>query len=121
MSTKAKTADLAGAAPKKTKKPSMKWTKGEERRFIREFTKVKMTKKEQATGGGIGMSSQGWDIIFAAMNKPGAAPNGIIYTKEHLQNKIPTLAKDYKSYEFLMRKQDSGVIQTERSREAQKS
>ena len=99
-------ATAAAAAAAKTKTPSMKWINKEETRFIQEFSKVKKTKKEQATGAATGMSTHGWNTILDAMNR--AAPNDVVYTKAHLQNKMPTLVKDYKSYEFLMHKTGLG-------------
>ena len=110
MSNKGKIANpataAAAAAAAKTKTPSMKWINKEETRFIQEFSKVKKTKKEQATGAATGMSTHGWKTILDAMNR--AAPNDVVYTKAHLQNKMPTLVKDYKSYEFLMHKTGLG-------------
>ena len=54
MSNKGKIANpataAAAAAAAKTKTPSMKWINKEETRFIQEFSKVKRTKKDQATG-----------------------------------------------------------------------
>lgn len=46
-------------------------------------------------------------VICEAMNKD--APAGVIYKKNHLQNKIPTLSKDYCSNEFLLKKTGLGI------------
>jgi len=105
-----KKGNSAAAAGGKEKEPPMKWTAGETTRFIRVFTKQKKTKKEQGTGGGTGMSGPGWNVILEAMNKD--APAGVIYKKNHLQNKIPTLSKDYWSNEFLLKKTGLGINAT---------
>ena len=99
---------VTASASAGTKKQAMKWTGSETRRLIEEFTKQKRTRKEQATGGGIGMSGDGWTAILGRMNK-GKAPGGVFYNRDHLQNKIPPLAKDYKSYEFLLSKTGLGL------------
>ena len=99
-----------GAARKKVKDAPMKWTEALTRQYIAAFLKQKMTNKEQATGGATGMSSHGWDAITAAMNK--GAPPGTVYLKDKMQNRMPTLVKDYKSNEFLTKKTGLGLDAT---------
>ena len=112
MSGKKDTVAAAAVAPtKKVKAPPMKWrNKADTARFIRVFTKQKLTKKEQNSGAGTGMSGHGWNAITQAMNND--APDGVVYTKEQLQNKIASLAKDYKSNEFVTNKTGLGLDAT---------
>jgi len=108
MAAKAKKGkDVDQAAAPKAKMKSMKWSDELTRKLLYAFIKQKETKKEQATGNATGMSAPGWNAITAAMNAK--APQGTVYVKNKLQNRIPTLVKDYKSYEFVMSKTGLGI------------
>ena len=106
----ASAAAASSAGGDKKGKSSMSWTDSETQRLLEEFSEVKMTNKEQNTGGAAGLSTTGWNKVLEKMNQPfnSKKKDAIQYEKSQLQSKMKAAAKDYQTVRWMQNKTGIG-------------